>query len=74
LHFNEITVLRYLRKLIARNNLFYEFISDDLKKIFYLKEVDLSGNPMCKRHRYKEKVIGACQNLGKYSNTSMNFI
>lgn len=66
-HFSELSCLKNLSKLIAKNNLFKDYLSiaEDLKRLSKIKEINFKGNPMCKIHRYKEKIIAACFKLGK---------
>lgn len=67
--FSELSCLRNLSKLIAKNNNFKDYlpIAEDLKRLTKIKEINFKGNPMCKKHRYKEKIIASCFKLGTFT-------
>ncbi|XP_047540284.1 internalin A [Vanessa atalanta] len=57
--------LRRLEVLIAKNNKLEntESIANDLCTLVCLVDVNFIGNPMCKKHRYKEIIIARCAPL-----------
>lgn len=71
---NNITSLSYLaplkclQVLNATNNKLNNIsdVCDAIKGWYYLHEAMLAGNPMCKQHRWKEKIIAITKKLGKY--------
>ncbi|XP_026499397.2 polyribonucleotide nucleotidyltransferase-like [Vanessa tameamea] len=57
--------LRRLEVLIAKNNKLEitESIADDLCTLVCLVDVNFIGNPICKKHRYREIIIARCAPL-----------
>ncbi|XP_026320087.1 uncharacterized protein LOC113230391 [Hyposmocoma kahamanoa] len=57
--------LRRLEVLIARKNNLedYESVADSLCTLVSLVDVNFIGNPMTKKHRYKETIIPRCAQL-----------
>ncbi|CAH2097680.1 unnamed protein product [Euphydryas editha] len=73
--------LRRLEVLIAKNNKLenVESIADDLCTLVCLVDANFIGNPMCKKHRYKEIIIARCAPLRVLDtvaihNTSRTFL
>lgn len=61
--------LHQLKEFHARDNQIedYETFAKNISNLFYLREIDCKGNPMCSKHRYKETIIANCFKLGMYS-------
>ncbi|GJQ65996.1 hypothetical protein Trydic_g4089 [Trypoxylus dichotomus] len=57
--------LKYLMFLNASNNNITNFsnITDTLQHLTYLREANFSGNPISKKRRYRETIIGKSNNL-----------
>ncbi|KAM3961451.1 uncharacterized protein ACR2FA_004567 [Aphomia sociella] len=57
--------LRRLEVLIAKKNNLEDFqsVADDLCSLTSLVDVNFIGNPMTKKHRYKETIIARCAQL-----------
>lgn len=58
--------LRFIQVLNATNNKLNNVcdVCDTLKGWYYLHEAMFAGNPMCKQHRWKEKIIATTKKLG----------
>lgn len=37
----------------------------------YLHQLDLRGNPICSKHKYRDRLITGCQLLGKGTQSLM---
>ncbi|KAI8432730.1 hypothetical protein MSG28_013690 [Choristoneura fumiferana] len=57
--------LRRLEVLIAKKNKLEDFtdVADDLCTLVSLVDINFLGNPMAKKHRYKETLIARCAQL-----------
>ncbi|CAH1640672.1 unnamed protein product [Spodoptera littoralis] len=57
--------LRQLEVLVARKNNLenYQAAADDLCTLLSLVEINFLGNPMTRKHRYKETIIARCSQL-----------
>nr|XP_053618256.1 uncharacterized protein LOC128679824 [Plodia interpunctella] len=57
--------LRKLEVLIAKKNKLedYQSVADDMCTLISLVDVNFTGNPMSKKHRYKETIIARCAQL-----------
>ncbi|VVC99985.1 unnamed protein product [Leptidea sinapis] len=68
--------LRRLEVLIAKKNKLEDVqeAADDLCTLVALVDVNFTGNPMTKKHRYKETIIARCAQLLPIHNTSKVFL
>ncbi|XP_075985423.1 jumonji domain containing 7 [Anticarsia gemmatalis] len=73
--------LRRLEVMIAKKNLLDDFqaTADDLCTLTCLVDANFTGNPMTRKHRYKETIIARCSQLRVLDsivlhNTSKTFI
>ncbi|KAJ8710110.1 hypothetical protein PYW07_009476 [Mythimna separata] len=73
--------LRQLEVLVAKKNMLhdYEAVADNLCTLTSLVDINFLGNPMNRKHRYKETIIARCSQLRVLDtivihNTSKTFI
>lgn len=58
--------LRFIQVFNAMNNKLSSIsdVCDTIKGWYYLHEVSLAGNPICKKYRWKERIIASTKRLG----------
>lgn len=61
----DLAPLRFLKSINASNNKLHsiEDICDTIKNWYYLHKATFTGNPVSKKHRYRESIIANTQRL-----------